>query len=234
MKASLPKLLALLVLAFLGVVRLSAQYVVNVNFHENHTSNYSGQGAVSDVGNNYWNSVTELAGGTNFTASDGTTATTISFSATTPHYATGVVPSFSTELFHGYLYITGTTPSTFTISGLTAGLTYQFYLYGESGTGGSDRPVTFVLNGVTQFVTGVTTGSFTNGSNYTVYSVTPSGTTVTGSFVGTNSGNEANFNGLQIVVPIPEASTYAMLVGAMSLAGAMFVHRRRKSCVVSG
>lgn len=226
-------LLALLVFGWFGGTVATAQVVVNIDAKINFMSVYAGQGAYADPGNDYWNAVTSTAGGTNFLASDGTTVTTLSFSVagiSSGQIGQGGTPAFAGGLLADYYYVTGSTPATFTIGGLTAGHSYDFYFYSQAGSSGAtDRAATFLLDGNSQNLTGNFASSFVQGTNYVMFSLTPSGTNLSGSFVGSLGGNEAELNGLQIVdhgAAIPEPSTYAALVGLAAL-GLVAWKRRR-------
>jgi len=224
------KRLALFTLALLCGGRATAQTVVNIDFNQSSGTNYSGQGAYTDTGNNFWNSVTSTSGGSGFLASDGTTSTGISISVSgTSGLGTGGHPAFADLLLYDYLYVNGTTPATFTISGLTPGLAYSFYFYDQAGgSGASNRGATFVLNGSSQTMTGNLSGSFVNGTNYLVFNDTPGGTSLSGSFVHNPGSGEAEFNGLQIVAAVPEPSAYAAIGGVVALAGAVIFRRCRR------
>jgi len=134
---------------------------------------YSGQGALADPGNNYWNS-----GGsgwatystTNMKASDGVTVTTVDFAVTickNLNWITGALNA----LMGDYKYIdAGYNPATITFSGLAANTPYRFYLYaaGDAANKGSK----FTCNGVTKETTGATTAlisnNFIEGDNYVI------------------------------------------------------------------
>lgn len=226
-------LLALLVCGWLGGVVASAQVVVNIDAKISSIPVYSGQGAYADPGNNYWNAVTSTAGGSNFLASDGTTVTTLSFSVAgipSGQIGQGGTPAFAGGLLADYYYVIGTTAATFTIGGLTTGHRYDFYFYSQAGSSGAtNRAATFTLDGNEQDLTAYLSGSFVEGTNYVKFSLTPEGTSLSGSFVGSLGGNEAELNGLQIVdhgAAIPEPSSYAVLAGLVALG--LVVWRRRR------
>lgn len=229
MSTSGPRILALLTLAVLGAGHAAAQTVVNIDAKIGFQGVYSGQGAFADPGHDFWNAVTSNAGGSNLTASDGTTTTSLSISFSgTSGIGFGGAPAFATNLLADYYYTH--TSASFTIGGLTAGHTYQFYFYSQAGSSGAtDRAAIFTLNGNTQSLTGDLAGSFVQGTNYVTFTVTPSGTSLAGSFavdVG-NGGGEAEFNGVQIVESaVPEPSTYAAIAGAVALVGAVGFRRR--------
>lgn len=239
MKQSLIKCLQLLVLPLLCGGAATAQTVVNIEAKVFFVGNYTGQGAYADPGNNYWNAFTTTAGGTNLTASDGVTSTTISFSVAgipSGQVGFGGTPTFADNLLADYYYVGGTTPATFTIGGLTTGHSYDVYIYSQAGSSNSvDRAATFTLGGDTLGLTAFTVNSFEEGTNYVVFHVTSiGGTSIGGSFVGSLGGNEAELNGLQIVdlgfTAIPEASTYAAIAGLASLGFVAMRRRLRTRC----
>lgn len=227
-------LLALLVCAWFGGAGVTAQVVVNIDAKISSIPVYSGQGAYADPGKDYWNAVTSTAGGSGLLASDGTTVTTLSFSvAGIPigQIGQGGTPAFAGGLLADYFYVIGTTPATFTIGGLTAGHSYDFYFYSQAGSSGAtNRAATFILDGNAQDLTAYLSASFVEGGNYVKFSLTPGGTSLSGSFVGNMGGNEAELNGLQIVdygAAIPEPSTYAAWAGVAALGLVMWRRRQR-------
>ena len=229
MKTSI-KLLQLLALPMLFAGAASAQTVVNIEAKVFFIGNYSGQGAYSDPGNNYWNAFTTTAGGTNLTASDGVTPTTISFSVGgIPSGQVGFGGSADGNLLADYYYVGGTTPATFTIGGLTTGHSYDVYIYSQPGSSGeTDRAATFTLGSDSKSLPAFSINGFIENTNYVVFHATSVGGTLSGSFVGSLGGNEAEMNGLQIVdlgaTPIPEPSRYAALAG-LALLGFVAVRR---------
>lgn len=225
--------------------------VVNFSFAPDfNASSYAGQGAVADAGHDYWNRV-----GSNTTyvnvgddenpdyepapgpyaqdrstmfASDGATLTSLRIVFADDSFANGNSALFAPDLYNAYFF-GFTTPETFTISGLTAGQSYDFYFYSASGDSAENRAATFTLDGNTVGLTAAILNSFSEGDNYVKITVTPGGTTLNGSFQGTVG--EADFSGLQIVTTataVPEPSSYAAISGCVALAG-MVVYRRRRT-----
>lgn len=227
MKIRLPLLVTALGCALL-LNRAPAQ-VVNFNFGLNNPVSYSGQGAYSDPGNNYWNAV-----GPNFVedfdfdtfdfitspgtyaqtrspmyASDGTTLTNIRIvfynngitgDANSPDNSFG---SGDNQPFADGLfhqyYYTSGTEA-FTISGLTAGQAYDFYFYGSTGRLASDRSGIVTLDGDSLPFTSATQSAFVEGDNFVKFNVIPSGTSLSGSIArNITAVGETNLAGLQIV-----------------------------------
>jgi hypothetical protein len=225
-----PKLIAFVALALLTRVAATAQVVVNVDFNA-VTGTYSGQGVFSDPGHNFWNGLTSTGGGSNFTASDGVTSTGVSVTFSgAAGVGNGGATSFATDLMSDYLYRTGSSPVTFTITGLTAGAAYEFYFYSQAGSSGrTDRHASFTLDGNSVSVTAENASSFIEGTNYVMFSLTPSGTSLSGSFAVDPGFSEAELNGFQIVqlAAVPEPATYALSAGLAVFAGTWVFRRRR-------
>ncbi len=229
MPLSASRLLALLVAALLSAGTTTAQVVVNIDFNA-ITGTFSGQGAFADPGQDFWNGVSSTAGGSGFLASDGVTSSGISIAvASVNGLGFGGSPALAPDLLADYLFVTGSNVGTFTISGLTAGQSYEFYFYSVAGgSNTTNRGAIFTLAGSSLPVAGFNVATFTEGTNFLKFALIPGGTSVSGSFAVAPGNSEAEFNGLQIVA-IPEASTLAYLLGggAMALAGAFLLRRRQ-------
>jgi len=198
-------------------------WVVNIDFDPvAQSQTYSGQGAYSDLGNNYWNSINPENFNSSFSlkASDGTTNTGVTF---TPQFLDmGPGGSWASNYFWGgpggplapalmgdYWYTGGQPGYSFSIGGLTPASTYQFYFY--SAVGGNDwlrdRSGMFTLDGVSQRVNGYSSAqqgsalydSFVLEDNYLIFTTTTNGTSLAGSFYALPGSAEVEFNGLQIV-----------------------------------
>ena len=201
---------------------------------------FSGQGAYTDTGNNYWNSFVNISGGSNLFASNGTTVTGISFSAgNTADPNAGFGGGSHGLLLADYWYVYGTNVGTFTLGGLTAGNAYQVYVYSQAGSSGaSDRAATITLGGASQNLTGLAGpgGSLVAGQNYVVFNISSLvGTSLSGTFATQTGIGEAELNGLQIVdlgagsgsSTVPETSTSAWLLGCLLLGSAAAERRLR-------
>ncbi len=245
---------ALSVLAIvLASVSFAGATVVNVSITRADMGYplYTGQGAYSDPGNNYWNGVsaspnppTGDAGG--WTTGIPTTATllTSTGASTTVTFACGpeaaggwgVVTPLAL-LGQGLICQSGASPRTdpdwFTIAGLTPGGAYSLYLYavGDSSQGGGTHGSIFSFNNFTTTYTstGTATSGFVLGGDYVVVSgltASPSGQ-INGQWEDTGSGAwAAPFNGFQLIsTTVPEPGTLALL--AAGLAGLLCYAWRR-------
>lgn len=219
----------MLIVALVGAGRLVSQVVVTIDAKIGVQNVYSGQGVYADPGNDFWNAVTSDDGGGPFLASDGTTMTdiTLSFTGEVP-IGYGGVPAFASQLLADYYYTYSL--ASFTIGGLKAGRTYDFYFYSQAGSSGAmDRAAIFTLDGISQSLTGRFAESFELGVNYVKFTITPDSTSLEGSFEidVLNGSHEAEFNGLQIVESaIPEPATTAMWLGAAALIGGAVLRGR--------
>jgi hypothetical protein len=129
---------------------------------------YSGQGALRDPGNDYWN-----AGGfgwdvyarTNLVASDGVTVTTVDFALTFSKHFTG--SGLANALMADFRYIdSGSSPATLTFSQLEPLTPYRLYLYGAG-----DNPnmgCKFTSNGITKETAGTVSTQFIKDGNYVI------------------------------------------------------------------
>ena len=184
--------------------------------------NYSGQGALSDPGNNYWNAVVGNGTTSSGFTSDGLTASLITLTDT---YGAGGGSVYSGDgqgpngtpsaLFSPYEYNKNSTYNTNKLNNVPPG-TYNLYLYADNGgSGDSDRGTAFtVWTAVTAPTTLGTTNkpadynTFVQGVNYVVFSnltLTATGTiniAWTANTAATNNGanpqTEGSFNGLQL------------------------------------
>jgi hypothetical protein len=109
----------------------------------------------------------------------------------------------------------------FTIGGLTLGVSYDLYLYGDYASVPSNE-TTYTINGqsvtITNPASGATAGVFTQGQDYALFQLMPDANgMITGSFTtqNLNDPNAAGFlNGVQITtapaVPLPPAAWSAL------------------------
>jgi len=216
------KVLRSMVLALVMVFVAGSASAVVINFDFQAWSGatppsvtYSGQGALSDPGNNYWNS-----GGngwaaysiSNMKASDGTTTTTVDFAVTickNYNWFDGVG-----ALLGDYKYIdTGTAgtppvalnPATITFSQLAPNTPYRLYLYAAGNA--ANKGSKFTSNGVIQETTGVVSSQFIKGGNYVILdTLSDTVGTIIVTWQLRASAAEAAFNGFQITDVVPHPS----------------------------
>ncbi|HWA84670.1 MAG TPA: PEP-CTERM sorting domain-containing protein [Opitutus sp.] len=217
---------------------LSAQ-VVNFNFMEDYNStnlNFGLGAAPDDSQNDFWNRVGPDGEDAPYAqdratmfASDGTTPTSIRVLFDGSSFGTGGAPEFAADLFQGYYY-TGSSGAAFTITGLTAGDSYDFYFYSQSGALDDHRAAIFTFDGTDLTATAIPDLSFESGVNYVEFSVTPTGTSLAGFFTTAPGAGEADFAGVQVVTvsAVPEPSTYAAIAGLAGL-GFAFIRQRRRA-----
>jgi hypothetical protein len=206
------KKLMMLLMCFLYFAGIAPAVVVNVDFgwwDQNvkvPTRLYTGQGALHDVGKDYWNHAGRGWEGqlsvSNLKASDGITATTIgiTFADVTfdygPSDANAVPPAINLLLCDGRRPDAGGSEG-FTISGLNANADYKLYLYGgnlQAGLG-----TVFTANGVTGQTTGFMGTTFVEGGNYVILEVKSDASgNIVGTFAPLTGQTNAAFNGFQI------------------------------------
>ena len=198
--------------------------IINVDFNDTGGATYSGQGAVSDVGNDLWNGV-ELGLSTAhedpigdpdgpvasaaLLESDGSpslTTVTINNGYVADSSLFGAVATFAPDLFNDSVYEWGAVPITFSIDGLVDGALYDIYLYSD-GNGWRDWGAyagRFTIDGVTQDANPVyAPAGFVEGENYVLFSdVVAVGGTIAGTVdevPGGNDEGELEWHGLTIV-----------------------------------
>ena len=241
-----PRLAAAIALVLaVALAATSAQAeVINVDFNNTGGATYSGQGAVSDVGNDLWNGF-ELGLSSAHTdpigdpdgpvtsalllESDGLTLSDVTVTIDNGYVADssafGVFATFAPDLFNDSVYEWGAVPITFSIDGLVDGALYDIYLYSD-GNGWRDVGAyagRFTIDGVTQDANPVyAPAGFVEGENYVLFSdVVAAGGTIAGTVdevPGANGEGELEWHGLTVVgdFVIPEPSTIMlMLVGAV-------------------
>ena len=125
-----------------------------------------------------------------------------------------------------------TAMDTVTLNGLPANTAYELVVYsagdlnlGAAGT----RTSTFMVNGNTQTSTwNANTSTLINGVDYLVFNAMSDGAgTLVINYGNSATGDESDFNGLQLLQVIPEPSTFALLGAGMALL--LGVQRRRNS-----
>ena len=192
--------------------------------------NYSGQGALSDSGHNYWNAFVlngTTAAGTN---SDGATASQVTLTDTSPGSynpgqgangtPAGLEAPFADNSNNGSVV-------TNTLNHVPAG-TYNLYLYGKNDDNGdANRGTTFKVSvGGTSYGTQSTvnsvTSSFTQGNDFVEFTniVVGAGGVITFTYAANtaatatfNPQNEGDFNGLQLV-PVSTVMNFDVPGGA--------------------
>ncbi len=200
-----PRLAAAIALVLaVALAATSAQAeVINVDFNNTGGATYSGQGAVSDVGNDLWNGF-ELGLSSAHTdpigdpdgpvtsalllESDGLTLSDVTVTIDNGYVADssafGVFATFAPDLFNDSVYEWGAVPITFSIDGLVDGGLYDIYLYSD-GNGWRNWGAyagRFTIDGVTQDANPVyAPAAFVEGENYVLFSdVAAAGGTITG------------------------------------------------------
>ena len=197
-------------LAFCGV--MTHAQVINFDVPGGAgAANYSGQGACSDPGNNYWNPVVGngTTGATNL-LSDGITPTPITLTSQMGGtYGTQGTQGTPAALQQPYQY-NNAALRTDTLNNVPAG-TYNLYLYGINNTG--TRGTTFTVYTpvmspiiLTTSNTPASLNSFIQGADYVIFSNVVVGTLGTITFTWTSNANvtvagniEGDFNALQLV-----------------------------------
>jgi hypothetical protein len=181
--------------------------------------NFSGQGAISQPGDNHW--IPIVANGTTAagTLSDGVTASPITFTeAQSGDYNgdTGTVTAGTPgALEYYYAYASSSAIKTNTLNHVPAG-NYNVYLYGINGgvaSGRCDRGCTFTVFSDLTVATNLSTvntsagwTSYVQGNNYVVFSnvVVGAGATISIAYThnpnatGTAGNTEGDFNGVQL------------------------------------
>jgi hypothetical protein len=201
---------------FNGLQLVPSSAVVNFDVEGGYSGgpgNYSGQGAYSDVGNNYWNPI--VPDGTTTApalTSDGVTASPITFTeGEAGHYdgggsATTPPVTFLEDFF---AYANNDSIQTCALQNVPAG-TYLLYLYGKNDNeGDANRGAVFSVTTDIETTPQVdsTTNSvdttFTLHNDYVLFNVTVgAGETITFTYTHNANiagNNEGDFNGLQLV-----------------------------------
>ena len=176
--------------------------------------NYSGQGAYSDPGHNYWNPVRFQGTTSKGRLSDGVTASPITLTDTSPKsYNAGQgAQNTPAGLESPYALEKSYSVITNTLNNVPAG-TYDLYLYGKNGVDQADRGTIFAasVDGIsydTRSTVNSVTTSFIQGDDYVEFTnltVGAGGTiifTYTANTAATrvhNPQTEGVFNGLQLV-----------------------------------
>jgi len=238
----------------IGSASVASAQVVNVQFAGEYPAGtpgpaYTGQGALVTTGTD-WNyfDVPEFGVGPNPTVSitDPSTLLTTNGLTTTDTVTLGNVESFNEKTYNGAALASGNNlldsqadsvaamgSATFTIGGLTAGNSYNLYLYGASGNVNQGTVFTIGLNSLT--TTGNTgggyaantppTGGWVSPGDYVEFTgvVANISGDISGSWItsGATSLQDGPFDGLQIQsesLSVPEPSVVILLgLGLLSL-----------------
>ncbi len=200
--------------------------VVNIDFNLGATPTHAALGAAPDSpGNLKWNGLALTGGSAPGTANATSTFTGLVFSDDTPSgmsvtlQRTGQsdIPSAgnsAADLLRDYAYVKSGSSgarlsATFIIDGLTAGVTYDLYLYGSGGQSG--QKTAFTIGGATLQTTGpsAATTELTAGEDYVRFTgiVPNTSNQIIVTYANVNTGSDPNptgpFNGCQIVVVPP-------------------------------
>jgi hypothetical protein len=223
----------------------SAATTINVDFNNGNGAypTYSGEAAAPASGGTTWNGFNIGSGGGIVSTTSAplvtSTGSATNVTVTLGNYNTYVAsenpavlaPNLMTNFAYQPVLGPGGANSTFSINNLNPASSYDIYIYSQNA-GYSETATIFTIGGVSKTATntGGTTGgpnSFTLNGNYVLYSgITPNGAgTISGLFNDFKPADNAAFNGLQIVLAVPEPSVLP-LVG---LASGLLLRRRRRS-----
>lgn len=216
-------LLAVVCVLGLAATSQAAFLTINVDFDARGVSDpYTGTAVAPDAGT-YWNVFVPgnpsdpITSGA-LTASDGTTATTTT--VTIGQYAAdynNASAAFAAGLLDDYMYASSASSFNFSINGLVAGGGYDLWIYNKNGAANSAH-AQYTVGGVVKEVTNSVAGNsaFLEGNNYVHFTgLIADGTGVISGMalgIGSGSGNNIAFNGLQIAPAVPEPGTLIVLV----------------------
>jgi len=207
------KIMMILLVCMMAFLGSASALVVNVDFgayNEREVNGYTGQGALSDPGNDFWTNKwwgwDQGNVSTNLIASDGVTPSGINFGFNVPtkSFSASVTafPSIIGKMLADGRSIhdgSGTPPlvESFTFSGLTPDTRYRLYLYGGNF---NSKGTLFTLNGVTGQTTGsMGTDDYVLGGNYVILDVRSDvNGEINGTFEPLSGQTQAPFNGFQI------------------------------------
>ena len=206
MKKTLWSMVLVLVMVF--VAGSASAVVINFDFQSwtAPSVTYSGQGVLSDPGNNYWNS-----GGSGWAAYSISNMKASDGSSTNVDFAVTACKNYSWfdgvgALMGDYKYIdSGYNPATITFSGLAVYKPYRIYLYAAGNA--ANKGSKFTSNGVIQETTGVVSSQFIKGGNYVILDTQSNAAgTITVTWALRSGASEAAFNGFQITDVVPHPS----------------------------
>ena len=220
---------------------ISAQAtLIDVQFGSNSPQasvQYSG-GAVIGSAGDYWNYFLPYSGAdTLYDTSGSVTGVTVTYSADGNWGLSAGTSNFAGtpyyNLMQSFLYTSGT-PISLTFSGLTPGLSYHLYLYGQSDFNSPYFGGVVTANGQTLVALQDTYSTFVNGGNYVEFTGTVD---VNGEVTVSDAVYPGRYqtmvNGVQLeagTVPIPEPSTYALLTCALAGLSLVSLRRSPKAC----
>ncbi len=173
--------------------------------------NYSGQGAYSDPGNNYWNPIVQNGTTSAGLLSDGSTSSPITLTVSSDSvFSAGQGTQGTPSGLQAPFVDSKPGPKTCTLNNVPAGC-YYLYLYGINGDAGDcNRGTTFTLGEATLSTVNSTAAynSFIQGNDYVVFKtiVGPGSGSITFTYqananvqVGGVANNIGNLNGVQLV-----------------------------------
>jgi len=220
-----------------------ADMLVNVDFNTTSSSTYSGAAVLGAAGDK-WNAIgesvyfdrtTQTVNNLPLVSSDGAASgVQLSYSLTQPQSQPGMgafdsndstSPFFGTpyeSLMRDYFFARGGAGS-FTISGLTAGGTYELVLYSGAnsapGGAGSGRDTAFTIGGITKHIVQGNNNAFVEGANYATFDTTADGTgTIIFSIAAANLNSlEPDVNGFQLLAEPTAVPVPSTLFGGMAL-----------------
>ncbi|HWB06604.1 MAG TPA: PEP-CTERM sorting domain-containing protein [Verrucomicrobiales bacterium] len=237
------KLAAVAGIGWLGFVSMAGAATINIdiNSSDGGFGTYSGMAAAPAAGT-IWNGfvagpeggsplVGSVTSGPLVTSTGVASSVTVTLGNFRVYEANENSASTAPALFTDFVYQQNLGPggpnSTFSINGLTPGITYDLYFYAQNG-GYSNTATGFTIGATsltaTNPVGGGDPGGIIQNVNYVKFTgVAPSaGGVISGTFNDIAPANNAAFNGLQIV-EVPEPGSAALL----GLAALAAVRRRR-------
>jgi hypothetical protein len=220
------------VLLALAASTAGAASLIDVQF-SNDTSHAQTGAAVTGKAGDTWNNFTtgHAGSGSLLDTSGAATGVSLSFMAGTFWESDAGYTKFTgtpdADLMQGYLVgYTGDTGIELTLSGLTAGHEYGFWVYTQGDNNSKDRSISIVANGGTPVVSTQSLGStFVQGDNY-VYFTTFADSHGDLDITGLSLAGEANINGFQLTA-VPEPSEMVLMSAGLAFLAGAAVRRSR-------